>query len=303
MMILSPGVQAAVEPNIAHCTNIRPPRSIIKMLAPATPTTLARLALIVAAARTVSAHGFIDRWLIDGRNYTGFNPTSAPWQPDQGTIAWPAWNENTGPVFSTAAGLSSPNIICQINATNAQTSAAVPAGSTLQLHWTPWIDSHHGPIMTYLAACPGAGAGDCSTADKTKLAWFKIAELGQISLGAGYTPGVWASDQMRAAGGTWSVTIPASLRAGRYVLRNEIIALHNAYQVGGAQFYPQCANIEITGGGTLTPPGVLGTQLYNATDPGVLYNIYNDGAKPVYKIPGPPLCTYSQKFPRLMILV
>ncbi len=248
----------------------------------------ATLGIIVAVASTVSAHGYISQWAVGGRNYTGFNPTAAPWSPDQGTIGWPAWNDNTGPVYSS--DLNTTDIICSINATNAKKYAApVAAGSTINLYWTAWPDSHHGPILSYLAACNG----DCTTANKQQLKWFKIAQLGQISYGAGGgTAGVWAADQLRSAGGAWSVTIPASITAGNYVLRNEIVALHLAYDIGAAQFYPQCANIQITGGGSASPSGVVGTSLYSPTDPGVHYNIYNDESKPVYPMPGPPLCKY-----------
>jgi hypothetical protein len=187
-----------------------------------------------------------------------------------------------------SSNVNSPDIICSINATNSQKYAtAIAAGSTIDLHWTTWPDSHHGPVLSYLAACNG----DCTTTDKQQLRWFKIAELGQISYGVGGgKTGVWADDRLRAEGGAWSVTIPSSIKAGNYVLRHEIIALHSAYDVGAAQFYPQCANIQITGGGSATPEGVVGTSLYDKNDPGVHYNIYNDESKPVYQMPGPPLC-------------
>lgn len=248
----------------------------------------ATLGVILAVASAVAAHGYVSQWTVGGRNYTGFNPTAAPWSPDQGTIGWPAWNDNTGPVYSS--NINSTDIICSINATNAKIYAApIAAGSTISLYWTPWPDSHHGPIFSYLAACNG----ECTTANKQQLKWFKIAQLGQISYGAGGgTAGVWAADQLRSAGGAWSVTIPSSITAGNYVLRNEILALHSAYDVGAAQFYPQCANIQITGGGSANPSGVVGTALYNQDDPGVHYNIYNDESKPIYQMPGPPLCTY-----------
>lgn len=248
----------------------------------------ANLGVILAAAGIVAAHGYIDLWTIGGTNYTGFNPTAAPWSPDQGTIGWPAWNDDTGPVFSS--NVNNTDIICSINATNAKKYATpVAAGSTVNLHWTTWPDSHHGPVFSYLAACNG----DCTTANKQQLKWFKIAQLGQISYGAGSgTPGVWAADQLRTAGGAWSVTIPSSINAGNYILRNEILALHSAYTLGAAQFYPQCANIRVTGGGSAKPSGVVGTSLYTENDPGVLYNIYNDESKPVYQMPGPALCKY-----------
>jgi len=248
----------------------------------------ATIGVILAAASTVLAHGWVDLWTIGGSNYTGFNPTVAPWAPDQGTISWPAWNDDTGPIYSS--NVNSKDIICSINATNAKIYAnPIAAGSTINFHWTVWPDSHHGPIVSYLAACNG----DCTTVKKEQLQWFKIAELGQLSLGAGGgTVGTWADDKLRSAGGSWSVKIPSSIAAGNYVLRNEILALHSAYDVGAAQFYPQCANIQVTGGGSTKPAGVVGTALYNMNDPGVHYNIYNDESKPVYQIPGPALCKY-----------
>lgn len=244
------------------------------------------LGVVAFAASSVSAHGWIDELTIANETYGGYNPTIAPWVADQGTITWPAWNTDTGPVYSS--NVNSPDIICSINATNSKKYATpLAAGSTIDLHWTTWPDSHHGPLMSYLAACNG----DCTKVDKLQLKWFKIAELGQISYGVGGgKAGVWADDQLRAAGGNWSVTIPSSIKAGNYVLRHEIIALHSAYDVGAAQLYPQCANIQITGGGDATPEGVAGTSLYDPNDSGLHYNIYNDESKPVYKIPGPPLC-------------
>ncbi|KAM0814621.1 hypothetical protein AB5N19_00411 [Seiridium cardinale] len=83
-------------------------------------------------------------------------------------------------------------------------------------------------------------------------------------------------------------TIPASVTPGNYVLRHEIIALHGANQPNGAQAYPQCFNLEITGSGADTPSVIPGTQLYNSVDPGILYNLYTT-PQPSYTVPGPPL--------------
>ncbi|KAM7195166.1 Glycoside hydrolase [Rhypophila sp. PSN 637] len=240
--------------------------------------------IMIAQAVTVAAHGWISEVTLDGQLFPGYNPTIAPWVPNQGTIAWPSWNTDTGPVYSS--DLSHPDIICQKNATSADKIGTVAAGSVVLLKWTTWPESHHGPILAYLANCHG----DCAAANKTELEWFKIAHLGQISLGAGGgLPGVWAADQLIENNGSWVVPIPATIKAGDYILRHEIIALHSAYDVGAAQFYPSCVNVRITGDGTESPRGVVGQQLYSATHPGVHYNIYNDELKPVYQMPGPPL--------------
>ena len=83
------------------------------------------------------------------------------------------------------------------------------------------------------------------------------------------------------------MTIPSSIAAGNYVLRHEIIALHSAVTINGAQNYPHCINLKVTGSGTdKLSSGTLGTALYKPGQPGIEIDIY----KPLqYQIPGPPL--------------
>lgn len=62
--------------------------------------------------------------------------------------------------------------------------------------------------------------------------------------------------------------------------------LHGAGSVNGAQNYPQCFNIAVTGSGTKTlPSGTLGTALYQESDPGILINVYQ--TLTTYTMPGP----------------
>ncbi|KAL8861020.1 MAG: hypothetical protein Q9178_002533 [Gyalolechia marmorata] len=196
----------------------------------------------------------------------------------------PAWanpgNKDTG--FINPSNFTNPDIICHKDATPGALSATVAAGSTVQLQWSEWPESHHGPVMDYLANCNG----DCSSVDKTGLKFTKIDEEGLIE----YTsmPGRWASDKLLAANNSWTVTIPKNVAPGNYVLRHEIIALHSANNPDGAQNYPQCVNLEITGSGTdeLTS-GTLGTELYKPDDAGIFVNIYEKLT--TYAIPGPKL--------------
>lgn len=242
------------------------------------------LLAVLAGAVSVSAHGYIEQMDINGETYVGYNPSISPWEPDQNSIGWP--NTATDLGFVAPSALDSPDIVCHRESRNAPITAEVVAGSDIVLHWTTWPDSHKGPVMDYLANCNG----DCTTADKEQLQFFKIAELGQIELGAGGgTAGYWAADQLIDDGNTWTVTIPSNIAPGNYVLRHEILALHSAYDEGGAQFYPQCINLKITGSGTENPSGVAATEMYTSTDPGVVYNIYDDQNKPTYQIPGPAL--------------
>ena len=145
----------------------------------------------------------------------------------------------------------SSDIICHENATNAKGHAAVAAGEKINIQWTTWPSSHHGPVISYLADC-----GDsCETVDKTTLEFFKIDGVGLVD--DTDVPGTWGDDQLIANNNSWLVEIPPTLKAGYYVLRHEIIALHSAEEEDGAQNYPQCFNLQVTGSGTAHPSGVL----------------------------------------------
>ncbi|OTA99278.1 glycoside hydrolase family 61 protein, partial [Hypoxylon sp. CI-4A] len=225
----------------------------------------------LASAVSVSAHGHVTTVTIDGTSYTGFDPTSAPYGPQPDSITWSNGATDNGFVLSSA--LQDPDIICHLNASNAALSAPVAAGGKVGITWNQWPDSHKGPVIDYLADC----GGDCSAVDKTTLKWFKIDESGQLELGSGSgTTGRWADDVLLENSLTWDVQIPSSLKAGNYVLRHEIIALHEAGTEGKAQMYPQCINLEVSGTGSSVPDGVVGTELYTSTDAGILHNIYND---------------------------
>jgi Auxiliary Activity family 9 (formerly GH61) len=129
--------------------------------------------------------------------------------------------------------------------------------------------------MTYMANC----GGDCTKVDPTTLSYFKIDEAGLNS------DGTWASDDLIANNNTWTVTIPSDIAAGQYIIRHELLALHSAGNVNGAQFYPMCANVEVTGSGTAKPAGVKFPGAYTAQDAGILFNMYNNPKS--YVIPGP----------------
>jgi hypothetical protein len=215
-------------------------------------------------------------------SYTGYLVNQYPYSSNPPkSVGWATTATDLG--FEDGTEYQSANIICHRNGVNAALSAEVTAGSDIDIQWTPtpWPESHHGPVITYLAACNG----DCSTVDKTTLKFFKIEEKGLID--GSTSPGTWATDQLIAAGNVWSVKIPSTIAAGNYVMRHELIGLHSAGSLNGAQNYPQCFNLKVTGGGSATPAGTLGEALYKNTDAGILFNIY--GTLTSYPIPGPAL--------------
>ncbi|KAF4216716.1 hypothetical protein CNMCM8980_007291 [Aspergillus fumigatiaffinis] len=236
---------------------------------------------LLASASLVAGHGYVSGIVADGKYYGGYLVNQYPYMsnpPD--TIAWSTTATDLG--FVDGTGYQSADIICHRSAKNGKLTATVAAGSQIEFQWTTWPESHHGPLITYLAPCNG----DCATVDKTTLKFVKIAARGLVD--GSSPPGKWADDEMIANNNTATVTIPASYAPGNYVLRHEIIALHSAGNLNGAQNYPQCFNIKITGGGSAQGSGTAGTSLYKNTDPGIKFDIYS-GLSGGYPIPGPAL--------------
>ncbi|KAG8807065.1 hypothetical protein FRC17_004665 [Serendipita sp. 399] len=157
----------------------------------------------------------------------------------------------------------------------------VPAGATVtaEFHHTltsgpsdpedPIAKGHNGPIMVYLAKVDSA-----LQTSVTGLKWFKIYEDGLTS------DGRWAVERLIDNKGKVNFKIPTCIPNGDYFMRVELIALHGAgsskglMASPGAQFYMECAQIRISGGGSANPPTVNFPGAYGQSDPGILINIY-----------------------------
>lgn len=145
----------------------------------------------------------------------------------------------------------------------------IPLKLNSMRHLLTTLQSHKGPVLTYIAPASSNGNGNV---------WVKLAQ-------EGYANGKWAVDNLIANRGKHSVTLP-NLAPGDYLLRPEIIALHEGNRASGTQFYMECVQIRVTSSGSVTlPAGVAIPGAYKATDPGVLFNIY--GSFSSYTIPGP----------------
>lgn len=164
----------------------------------------------------------------------------------------------------------------------------IPAGASVTAEWhhtlsganpsdseDPIAKGHNGPIMAYLAKVNSA-----LQTDTTGLKWFKIWEDGLTS------DGRWAVERMIDNKGKVTFKIPTCIASGNYFLRVELIALHGASSYPGAQFYMECAQINITGGGSASPATVSIPGAYSGSDPGVKINIYYP-VPTSYTIPGP----------------
>ena len=250
------------------------------------PSTTRTVASALVGAATVAAHGYVSNVVINGVSYGGYDVTKFPYQenPEANVLGWATTATDLG--FVEPKDFGGPDIICHLNGENAPAYVEIAAGDSAYIQWNEWPDSHSGPIIDYLASCGDVG---CDEVDKTDLEFFKIAEKGLINAdGIDFgKPARFATDELLENGVGWMVKIPDSIAPGNYVLRHEIIALHSGNEDNGAQAYPQCLNLLITGSGSDKPQGVKGTALYSRSDKGILYDLYNK--QTTYPIPGPKL--------------
>ncbi|KAJ6580736.1 glycosyl hydrolase family 61-domain-containing protein [Mycena capillaripes] len=227
------------------------------------------------------AHGWLGTLTIAGKAYTGNKPVE---EVGKGAPSVVRQIANNLPVKD----LTLAEITCGRDATPAALVASAAPGDTLLLDWNTlaaggnWFHDV-GPMMTYLASC---GSKSCADFDASQAKWFKIDEQGQDASGN------WAQAKLDD-GSPASVTLPSNLAPGNYLLRHEIIALHTAQSLGGAEFYPSCSQLTVSGSGTGAPaPSELVSLpgAYKPSDAGILIDVYN--MKGAYQFPGPPVAAF-----------
>ncbi|KAI0688486.1 glycosyl hydrolase family 61-domain-containing protein [Cerioporus squamosus] len=141
-----------------------------------------------------------------------------------------------------------------------------------------------GPLLTYMASCGSAG---CKSFDHSQAEWFKIEEDGLRS------DGTWAMQDLYE-GKSATVTLPPNIKAGEYLIRHELIALHTAATVGGAEFYPACAQLSVGGSQTGTPNETVSFPgAYTDRDAGILIDAYDMTGD--YPFPGPAISNLAGK--------
>ncbi|KAJ1661928.1 hypothetical protein IW140_005690 [Coemansia sp. RSA 1813] len=229
---------------------------------------------LVAGIASVSAHTYLSHLTLDGIKY------------DEGVCIRPYPANRNFPVKDP----SSTDLTCNVGGVTSTAAKTCPveAGSTITVEWHHDNDSagddiidasHEGPCLVYMAPLETNGSGDV---------WFKIFEDGYDA-----STKKWCVDKIRASGGKLDVTLPADIKAGDYLLRTEIIALHEAdtdyatNSARGAQYYPNCGQISVSGGGDAVPQGYAIPGIYKTDSPGILFNLYSSYDS--YPIPGPPL--------------
>ncbi|KAK2040673.1 hypothetical protein LZ31DRAFT_557655 [Colletotrichum somersetense] len=240
---------------------------------------------LLGSAALVAAHGIVNNGVIGGKNYTFYQPFQDPYMNPAPERISRAISSN-GPVedvtsldiqcgAATAGGGTKP----------AKLVAKAAAGEEVTLDWTTWPESHIGPTITYMAKCAN---NDCTTWQPGNQAiWFKVQEKGRDG-----TSNNWGATPLMKAGNSGvKYTIPECIAPGQYLVRHEIIALHSASSYPGAQFYPSCHQIEVTGSGSTSPSELVAFPgAYKGTDAGITYDAYK---AQTYTIPGPKVFSCS----------
>lgn len=142
-----------------------------------TLTILSGFLTLITFTTTVTAHGFVQGIVTSNKWYPGAQPwwRVNPSVPHAKTAGWSSLNQDLG--FISPSEYNTADIACHKNAKSTNTRIPVKAGDKVKLLWSDWPSSHKGPVITYLAKCPG----DCSIVNPTTLDWFKIDQAGLIN--------------------------------------------------------------------------------------------------------------------------
>lgn len=160
-----------------------------------------------------------------------------------------------------------------------------------------------------MASC---GSTTCDKFDATGAKWFKIDQMGKkdantwdqedISQSLVFTVDSWPNDYT-VQGDSLDIVLPQDIAPGGYLVRHEvgtqiiralmvihinvqIIALHLAMTMGGAEFYPSCTQILIGGNGNTQPDSTLSFPgAYHDDDPGIY--VPNVRRRRIFCIPKP----------------
>lgn len=231
-----------------------------------TMLSIATLALALSAAGLVRAHGNVPSYSIAGQNITAY----LPYQSVPFLVLGDCSPPLTNCPFCTGirTRLRPPSVLCarppetdRLRILTSSTSSATRALSLRRLsRLLPPVrpstcSGRRGPThtrapssLTWLGRRPSKPSfsipprrtlrTDCAPSitqwDASGAQWFKIDEAGWTKEDG------WAGTDVltNKLNSIWPVQIPANLKAGQYLLRHEIIALHSAGTYPGAQCTP-----------------------------------------------------------------
>ncbi|KAI1386510.1 glycoside hydrolase family 61 protein [Hypoxylon trugodes] len=185
--------------------------------------------------------------------------------------------------------LASDDMACGVNGSQ-PVAFTCPAstGGKLTFEWRAWADleqpgsidiSHKGPCAVY-----GKQVKDMTKDSAAGAGWIKLWDEGYDD-----SSGKWCTEKLIDNNGLMSIDIPDFLTTGYWLMRPELLALHDADK-GDPQFYVGCAQVFLDNGNTapLNVPDEYSVSIpgyVKAGEPSVSFNIYQP--KFPYPMPGP----------------
>ncbi|MCJ1457156.1 hypothetical protein MMC28_007523 [Mycoblastus sanguinarius] len=238
--------------------------------------------LAAGAAQLTNAHTAFTNFFVDG--------------VDQGDGTAVRMSNDIPNATFPISSATSPDMACGVNGeTGVSRIAGAKAGSTLTFEWRDWPDgsqpgsidiSHKGPCAVYMKNVEDSSASNNAAGD----GWFKIMEDGYDS-----SAGKWCTEKLIPDDGHLAASIPSDLAAGYYLVRPELLALHQADKTPpDPQFYVGCAQIFLSSSGSATPQDTVSIPGYvNMSTPAMTFNIWQVPMKLPFPDFGPPLYTAS----------
>ncbi|KAJ3722055.1 glycosyl hydrolase family 61-domain-containing protein [Lentinula guzmanii] len=230
---------------------------------------ISSLVLCLLALPSVAAHGYLAYLgIVDGQSYTNYTGNVPNADPSPSVIRQVS-------DISPVKGASNPDLNCGLNAQFAQKVASANPGDLLVFDWrggdnTNW-PHNTGPMLTYMTSCG-------RNRDRHERNFKRFSRLGPTE-----------RDE-RCLHQRYSTIYDFP---GNYLIRHEIIALHLATELGGAEFYPACSQVKVGGSQTgmaTDSEMVLLPGAYTDTDPGIYDpDVYSSNS---YTFPGPPIAAF-----------
>ena len=230
-------------------------------------------AATLALAAGATAHTVMSEIYIDGQGQGSGTCVRAPLDP-VGAV---------DPVID----LGSKDMACGKDGTQpVRRTCPITGGHQLSFEYRQWPEDysrgpldmgHMGPCSVYLKKVDDA-TKDTAAGD----GWFKLWDEGYDE-----SSGKWCTQKMIGNAGRISVTIPDSLAGGDYLVRPELLALHNIAVKNQPEYYVGCAQIFLESTGSSGPESTVSIPGYTSmSDSGNQYNAFDKPLKP-FTVPGP----------------
>ncbi|KAL9607822.1 MAG: hypothetical protein Q9167_007304 [Letrouitia subvulpina] len=236
------------------------------------------LLLAAAILQTVKGH----------TAFTNFYVDNAP----QGDGTCVRMSNDNGKATNPIHGITGNDMACGVNGDKGVARVcSANAGSKITFNWRVWPDgsqpgaidkSHMGTCSVYMKKVDNAAADNNAAGD----GWFKIFEQDYDN-----DTQQWCTTKLLMNNGLFSIMLPTDLQGGYYLVRPELLALHQADKnPADPQFYVGCAQIFLKSTGSSVPKDTVPIPGYvSMQDPAMTFDIWTAPKHLSFPQFGPPI--------------